>query len=262
MNPRVSPRIPMQREALFGVVHEDDDLLVINKPADLVCHPTKGDVYSSLISRVRVYLGDSVKPHLVNRLDRETSGLVLVAKSPEVAAELGTLWENRQTQKLYLAIVRGHVAADEGVISAALGKDEHSVVAIKDCVRADGALAETRYRVEKRFGNAGQPFTLLAVTPLTGRKHQIRIHLAHAGHAIVGDKIYGGDEQIYLSFVRGELSDAQRAVLQLPNQALHAARLMFTWRGALRTFTAEPEEWFREFAGLGKNQCSSPPRCD
>ncbi len=252
----------MQRESLFGVVFEDDDLLVINKPADLVCHPTKGDIYSSLISRVRIYLGDTVKPHLVNRLDRETSGLVLVAKSPEVAAELGTLWENRQTQKLYLAIVRGHVSSDEGVISAPLGKDERSAVAIKDCVRADGALAETSYRVEKRFETGGQLFTLLAVAPLTGRKHQIRIHLAHAGHPIVGDKIYGGDEQIYLSFVRGELSDAQRDFLQLPNQALHAAKLTFTWRGVLRSFAAEPEDWFGDFAGLGKNQCSSVPRCD
>lgn len=252
----------MQRESLFGVVFEDDELLVINKPAGLVCHPTKGDIYSSLISRVRIYLGDAAKPHLVNRLDRETSGLVLVAKSPEIAAELGALWETRRTQKKYFAIVHGHLAQDEGIISAALGKDEHSAVAIKDCVRADGAAAETGFRVEKRFENSGRLFALLGVTPLTGRKHQIRIHLAHLGHPIVGDKIYGGDEQSYLSFVRGELSPTQRAALLLPNQALHAAELSFTWRGTLRSFAAEPEEWFLEFAGLGKNQCSSEPRCD
>src|SRR5437773_865909 len=97
-------------EQLFEIVHEDDELLVINKPADLVCHPTKGDVYSSLISRVRLYLGPGAESHLINRLDRETSGLVLVAKKVAVAVELRQLWENRLVQKEYLAIVRGHVA--------------------------------------------------------------------------------------------------------------------------------------------------------
>src|SRR5688572_28798688 len=94
---------------LFDIIHEDADLLVINKPADLVCHPTKGDQYSSLISRVRLYLGPDAKPHLVNRLDRETSGVTVVAKHPEAAGELGKLWETRNVAKRYLAIVHGHV---------------------------------------------------------------------------------------------------------------------------------------------------------
>src|SRR5687767_14812442 len=100
---------------LFEIVHEDADLLVINKPAGLVCHPTKGDEYSSLISRVRLHLGTAARPHLVNRLDRETSGVMLIAKSDEAALELRTIWERREVTKKYLAIVHGHVRDDGGV---------------------------------------------------------------------------------------------------------------------------------------------------
>jgi 23S rRNA-/tRNA-specific pseudouridylate synthase len=95
---------------LFDVVHEDDDLLVVNKPADLVCHPTKGDAWSSLISRVRLHLGADSQPQLINRLDRETSGLVLVARTETAARELRRLWEARDVTKDYLAIVHGRVA--------------------------------------------------------------------------------------------------------------------------------------------------------
>src|SRR3954469_4416910 len=121
-------------EKLFDVIAEDDDFLVINKPAGLVCHPTKGDVYSSLISRVRLYLGDSISPHLINRLDRETSGVVIVGKNIEATIRLRRIWETRQVEKQYLAIVHGHLDHDCLVIQAPLGKDQNSQVAIKDTV--------------------------------------------------------------------------------------------------------------------------------
>src|SRR6516164_9811677 len=117
---------------LFQVVYEDADLLVVHKPADLVCHPTKGDEYSSLISRTRIYLKTDSEPRLVNRLDRETSGLVVAAKHAEAARELGKIWETRAVSKEYLAIVHGHVAAEQGTIEAPLGKDDSSKVVIKD----------------------------------------------------------------------------------------------------------------------------------
>lgn len=243
-------------EKLFDIIHEDDDLLVIHKPADLVCHPTKGDEYSSLISRARIYLKTESEPRLVNRLDRETSGLVVVAKSYDAARELGKIWEGRAVQKEYLAIVHGHVAAEQGIIDAPLGKDEASAVAIKDCVRADGALAQTEFFVEKRFTRPTAtslsairhlPFSLLRLLPRTGRKHQIRIHLAHLGHPIVGDKLYGGDEDLYLALVEGRLTEEQRARLILPSHALHAGSLKFQWRERDWHFTSPPEPMFREF---------------
>lgn len=234
-------------EKIVNVVFEDADLLVLNKPAGLVCHPTKGDQYSSLISRARLHCGGTASVHLVNRLDRETSGLVLLAKNSEVAGLLGKVWESRSVRKEYLAIVHGHVALDKGLIDQPLGKDLGSKVAIKDCVRADGAAAQTEFELLCRFRREAQDFSLLKVMPRTGRKHQIRIHLAHLGHPIVGDKIYGGDEDVYLALVEDRLSDLQRKNLILPNQALHAFRLGFLWRGEEREFLAEPERCFQEF---------------
>ena len=140
---------------------------------------------------------------------------------------------------------------DQLVIDAPLGKDEGSILAIKDCVRSDGAASKTSFSVERKFVHAGRPFAALAVAPHTGRKHQIRIHLAHAGHPIVGDKIYGGDESLYLAFVERRLTEAQRSELILPNHALHAQEVRFVWHGKNLQFVAEPEPWFTEFLGEG-----------
>jgi len=302
---KISPRL----ENLLNILHEDADLLVVNKPAGLVCHPTKGDDFSSLISRARLHLlstswrGEAERrrlnpqlstgattPHLVNRLDRETSGIVIVAKNSEIAGELGKVWEARAVEKEYLAIVHGLVRDNHGLIDVPLGRDERSRVAIKDCVRHDGTPAQTEYWVEQRFSRSlvgptcwsaltrgpssvAQPlrrvdsafppvapstlnpqpstYSLLRVIPRTGRKHQIRIHLAHLGHPIVGDKLYGGDEDLYLALVENRLTPEQLARLILPHQALHARAVRFLWRGQPMEFSCPPEPWFADFLNHG-----------
>jgi 23S rRNA pseudouridine1911/1915/1917 synthase len=252
---RIDPRIlihiySQSVQKLFEIIYEDRELLVINKPAGLVCHPTKTDEYSSLISRVRLHLGKSSHPQLVNRLDRETSGVTIVAKSAVAARQLRKIWESREVEKQYLAIVHGDMQPDYGKIAASLGKDELSRVAVKDCVRTDGAAALTEFWVEKRFRRPDlqpQSFSLVRIQLHTGRKHQIRIHLAHFGHPIVGDKLYGGDEDLYLALVEDRLTDEQRKRLILPNHALHAIRVRFDWNGTETIFEAQPEKIFSEF---------------
>jgi 23S rRNA pseudouridine1911/1915/1917 synthase len=237
-------------EKLFDILYEDDGLLVVNKAAGLVCHPSKNGELSSLIGRARKHLGPDSHPQLVNRLDRETSGVTVIAKSAKAARELRRLWEDRQVEKEYWAIVHGCVREAHGIIQAPLGKDETSRVAIKDCVRPDGAPATTEYWVLRQLPG---PSTLLRVQPQTGRKHQIRIHLAHIGHPIVGDKLYGGDEDLYMALVENRLTAEQRQRLVFPHHALHAREVRVPWHGQKIVFTAEPEAWFAGWLTRGSD---------
>jgi 23S rRNA pseudouridine1911/1915/1917 synthase len=246
---------------LFEVIHEDEAILVVNKPAGLVCHPTKGDVYSSLISRIRLYLGINSDLHLINRLDRETSGIILAAKSLSAARALRQLWERREVRKSYRAIVHGIPVEQYALINLPLGKDEQSIVAIKDKVRADGSPAQTHYWLERAFKRPEGEFSLLQVLPVTGRKHQIRIHLAFLGHPIVGDKLYGGDEMLYLSFVKSELAESQKQRLILENQALHAYELQYQLNGQSFCFHAKAPVEFEAFAISGHTVVRSLDCC-
>jgi 23S rRNA pseudouridine1911/1915/1917 synthase len=234
----------------LDIVHEDERLLVLNKPADLVCHPTKTDAWSSLIGRVRLHLGETATAHMLNRLDRETTGLVVVAKEDDLARAIRRIWERHEVVKEYQAVVHGWPTEDSGLIDGPLGKDETSPVAIKDCVRPGGAPSQTCYEVVRRFERTEGRYALLKVTPQSGRKHQIRIHLAHVGHPIVGDKLYGHDEDCYLALVEGRLTDQQRTELILPNHALHAGRLAFQLANETFEFQADPDGTFSGFVDI------------
>ncbi len=144
---------------------------------------------------------------IVNRLDRETSGLVLVAKTATAARRFGLLMQQQRIAKEYLAIVWGWPEWESTVLTAPLarqGAHGTSAIYLKQAIHPEGAEAETEFRVERRFRRettAGEKFSVVRAIPLTGRTHQIRVHLAALGHPIVGDKIYGPNEQYYLQFI-------------------------------------------------------------
>ncbi|MBI5687307.1 MAG: RluA family pseudouridine synthase [Verrucomicrobia bacterium] len=222
----------MSDEPLVSVVFEDDRLLVVNKPADLVCHPSKNGPLSSLVGRVRTYLGRD-EAFMVNRLDRETSGLMLIAKDAALAAQLHRAFLKKQVLKEYVAIVHGRVAGEHGIVDAPIGLATGREVVIKRGVELDGQHAQTEWWVEQR----AERFTMLRVRLHTGRAHQIRVHLAHIGHPVVGDKIYGGDERLYLKFIETGVTPALLEKLLLPRHALHAIRLVVPYG------RPEPVEW-------------------
>ena len=168
---------------------------------------------------------------IVNRLDRETSGLVLVAKTATAARNFGLLMQQHRLRKEYLGIVWGWPDWEHKIVDAPLdrqGKQQHSAIWLKQMIHAAGAPAQTEFFVERRFRrltSSGDRFSVIRAIPRTGRTHQIRVHLASIGHAIVGDKIYGPNEQLYLRFIEhGWIHELEQKLL-LPRHALHSARL-------------------------------------
>jgi 23S rRNA pseudouridine1911/1915/1917 synthase len=168
---------------------------------------------------------------IINRLDRETSGLTLVAKHRAAARELCRQMAARRVEKEYLTLVWGWPESDAFVVDAPIlrkGSREPSPIHLMQTVHPDGAAARTRFRLESTFSletENGYRFALVRAFPETGRMHQIRVHLAHAGHPVVGDKIYGPDEGCYLEFIRTGWTPELAARLLLPRHALHSAVL-------------------------------------
>jgi len=230
------------------VIYEDDRLLVVNKPGDVVCHPSKAGPWSSLVGAAREYTGLPTM-HLVFRLDRETSGVVVLAKDAKMASVLQTAMMERKAGKQYLAVMTGELAAPISV-NQPLGDDRASPVFIKSAVVEGGQVAVTHFTPLV----VASGFTLAQVVTETGRKHQIRAHAQWLGYSLVGDKIYGPDARLYLDFITTGWSTALEERLLLPRQALHCAEIDLSAVGAPQIFKAEMAEDMRRFClshGLG-----------
>ena len=218
----------------FRVVTEGADWIVVDKPAGLLTHPTRPDGAPTLWDGLRALLAYELANRgqlsIITRLDRETSGLVLLALSSERARALGLAMQRGGIAKEYLAIVSGTPDWDDKMIDAPIvrqGEVRASKIWLKRCVDESGADARTEFRVEQRFVCRGRPMTLVRARPLTGRTHQIRVHLAHAGFPVVGDKIYGPREEAYLEFIETGWTPTLAQELILPRHALHACALGF-----------------------------------
>ncbi len=241
---------------------------MVDKPPFIEAHPSKPNGRATLWDGLRELLAFELanggQVSLINRLDRETSGLTLVAKTHAAARALHMQMQAHGFQKEYLAIVWGWPAQDEFTVDAPIlrqGSRQPARIYLKQAVHPEGAAARTTFRVEQRLSGGtsnGDRFALVRAFPETGRMHQIRVHLAQAGHPVVGDKLYGPDERCYLEFIDTGWTPALARRLLLPRHALHSTALHLPARG-LSWHSPLPED----LAGwIGENLLASAgPRC-
>lgn len=228
--------------AAFDVAYEDEDALVVSKAAPLLMHPVGAKSEPTLWQGVRQLLAYELacggQVSLINRLDRETSGLVLIAKNARAAHELGCAMMQHAVRKEYLAIVRGWPAWEFACCAEPLLRladiAPEAPVRVRQACHPSGKPCRTEFRVLERVPSRGDwpPMALLRCRPITGRMHQIRAHLAYLGHPIVGDKIYA-DESCYLRFIDQGWTPELARELILPRHALHACDLYFPTPGGM-----------------------------
>ena len=215
----------------LDIVYEDNDLMVVNKPAGLVVHPGCGNYHGTLVNAIAWHLKDNPKydPNdpqvgLVHRIDKDTSGLLVVAKTPDAKTHLGLQFYNKTTKRKYNALVWGIVENNEGTIEGNIGrnpKDRMQMAVLSD--PAQGKHAVTHYRVLERLGYV----TLVECVLETGRTHQIRVHMKHIGHTLFNDERYGGNEILKGTHFSKYKQFVNNCFETCPRQALHAMTLGF-----------------------------------
>jgi 23S rRNA pseudouridine1911/1915/1917 synthase len=236
--PEPEPAEPVAQARHLDILYEDSDLLVLNKPAGLVVHPAPGNPDGTLVNALIAHCGNSLsgiggvrRPGIVHRLDKDTSGVMVVAKNDEAHQRLSKMFAAHDLTRIYRAVVWGGPTAKRGVIEAPIGR--HPVDRKRMAVRkAGGRAALTEYWLEQRFGPPLRPVASLVGAKLgTGRTHQVRVHLAHIGCPVVGDPVYG----------RRRNAAGPEALKTFERQALHAAVLEFRHprSGRRMTFASE-----------------------
>ena len=246
---------PQGQDIPLDVVYEDKDLIVIDKPAGLVVHPAAGNPDGTLVNALIAHCGTSLKgiggvarPGIVHRLDKDTSGLLVAAKNERTMASLAKQFANHTVERAYNAVVWGSPRLGNGVLEGNIGRNpfDRKRMAV---LRGQGKEARTRYRVIERFGDAARAFASLIECRLeTGRTHQIRVHLTHLGHPLIGDPQYGRARQAPRPKSEAE-TKAFAAASEFPRQALHAWLLGFHHPGLDKTMRFE-KAWPADFSAL------------
>jgi len=247
------PIRPIANDPHFFVIDETDDYIVVDKPAPLLVHPSVPGNPPTLLDGLQGLLAFEIANgatlSIINRLDRDTSGLVLVTKNATAARRFSIAMQERRVRKEYVALVHGWPLVDAFTLDAPLlrkGDITDSPIWVKQIVHPDGSPSVTEFQVEERFERAGSGrFARLRARPVTGRMHQIRAHLAHAGFPVVGDKIYGADETCYLDFIETGWTPELEQRLLLRRHALHSTRLRFEFADGqvLQWHAPAPSEW-------------------
>ena len=239
------PEVPHPDEV--KEIFRDAWLLILDKPAGLPIHPTARYHHGTLVSQLKAR-GEAAWP--AHRLDRETSGLLVCARSTAVSQALGLAFTGAEVHKEYVAICEGHPPGDRFEVDAPISEGTELIRIAVRIDREHGKPAQTAFQVERRFTRDGAPFAVLRCFPRTGRQHQIRIHLQQAGFPLVGDKMYGFDPGFFDRFSKHALEPEAWVKLRLPRHALHAAKITFEHPGTGQPVSFEsplPED-LRAFA--------------